>query len=536
MEQVFDTNHAAVGAFFYGREKELEFYQRELFTPASRGLSRYFSVTGMKRIGKTSLFRELCRRFRAAKNPNVIVLEASLDKVNGFWPFWIQGVLKPLFAARGFAEMLSQLEEEDAQLLGECRAYFLDPNHWRPLFEGDIVQDMVARNYLERLFPVLYDAGKYVILIIDEFDKAEKVFGKQEENFGWFRGLLQDNMGLSVVTLSRRSIRFIEKNCFGGSTFDGIFSKRGLFGYSNSEMDAYFMLLKEHGLALEEEKQREIWYYCGRSPFYLAIMGQALLQDPMASAESVAGQFVDSFEAVLSSLKEEKLLNAMLQMFVGPRYRMSEADVQRLAAMGYCMKRATLDYGLAGGCEYADYYAPEQTGEYLTVCGYFIDYLREAHRTEADAIWPMLTATEQKLRKIIEEEYRKLYPGVWKEKLEEMLLNGVKGDLYTAFLREHDKIYQKAGENQQKSVGNSILNVVNLKTLSFLIRDQWGAFCKYFSCSCPEFVNDMDTLYEARNPITHSNGELLTPADISAVETICTRFAAWIDRAAADKN
>ena len=45
--------------------------------------------------------------------------------------------------------------------------------------------------------------------------------------------------------------------------------------------------------------------------------------------------------------------------------------------MGYCMKRATLDYGLAGGCEYADYYAPEQTGEYLTVCGYFIDYLRE---------------------------------------------------------------------------------------------------------------------------------------------------------------
>ena len=191
MEQVFDTNHAAVGAFFYGREKELEFYQRELFAPAARGIGRYFSVTGMKRIGKTSLFRELCRRFRETGNPDVIVIEASLDKANGFWPFWIRGVLKPLFDAPGLAEALLEMEEADAALVEECRAYFLDPNQWRSLFEGDIVQDMIARNYLEQLFPVLYDAGKYIILIIDEFDKAEKVFGRQEENFGWFRGLLQ---------------------------------------------------------------------------------------------------------------------------------------------------------------------------------------------------------------------------------------------------------------------------------------------------------------------------------------------------------
>lgn len=533
MEQIFDVNHAAVGRFFYGRERELEFFRRELFAPAAQGVSRYYSVTGMKRIGKSSLFRELCRRFREEGHPNVAVIESSLDGVKGFWQFWIREVLRPLFAVPAFEGALSGMEEEDAAFIRECRGYFLDQGNWRLLYEGDIVQDMVARDYLERLFPVLYDAGLYMVLVIDEFDQAGRVFGMQEENFGWFRGLLQDNMGLSVATLSRRSIRFIEKNCFGGSTFDGIFSKRGLFGYSNRELDAYFGLLEEHGRKLEEPKRKDIWYYCGRSPFYLAIMGQALLQDPLAAPEVVAGQFIDSFEAVLASLKEEKLLSAVLQMFVGPRYRMGEAEVQKLVALGYCMRRATLDCGVAGGGEYADYFAPEQTGEYLAVCGYFIDYLREAHRAEADAIWPMLTATEQRLRRVIEEEYSKLYPGGWKEQLEQIVLNGGRGDFRAAFLQEHERMYQRAGEDQQRNVGNSILNVVSLRTLSFLIRDQWAVFAKYFPGGSTDFADGMETLYQARNPISHSNGELLTPADIAAVERICARFAAGIDRVTA---
>lgn len=531
MDALFDINHAAVGTYFYGREKELDFFDRELFGPASRGMSRHYSLTGMKGIGKTSLFRELCRRFRESGKEGIIVIEASVDNVTGFWPFWIKGVLRPLFGDPGFAAALSRMTPEDAEFVEESRAYFMDQGKWRVLFEEDIVEDMVAKDYLEQLFPVLYDAGCYIILVIDGFDQAGKVFGMKEENFGWFRGLLQNNMGLSVVTLSRRSIRYIEQNCFGGSTFDGIFSKRGLYGYSNSEMNAYFDLLKEHGLRLSEEKRQDIWYYCGRSPYYLAIMGQALLINPLTPPDVVASRFFDSFEAILSLLKEEKLLTAMLQMFVGPRYNMSEGDIQKLVAMGYCMKRAALDSGAGGGNEYADYFVPEQTGEYLTVSGYFIDYLRDTHRAEADEIWPMLTHTEQKLRRIVAAEYEKLYPQDWKEKLEAIALNGGRGDFHAVFLQEHDRLYQRAGEDQRRNVGNSILNVVSLKTLSYLIREQWSAFQKYFACGIQSFGDSMDMLYRARNPITHSNGELLTPGDILAVEDICARFSAGIDRA-----
>lgn len=284
---------------------------------------------------------------------------------------------------------------------------------------------------------------------------------------------------------------------------------------------------------MSEEQRKEIWYYCGRSPFYLAIMGEALLEDPSAHIDAVSSQFFDSFEAVISLLKEEDLLTAMLQMFVGPRYNMSESDIQKLVAMGYCMKRSSLDCGAGAAGEYANYFAPEDTGEYLTISGYFIDYLSDVHQKEADGIWPKLSHTERGLRRIITNEYERLYPDTWKEKLKEIALKKGTENVHEGFLREHDKVYRRADADQQKLVGNSILNVISLKALGGIIKADWAVFQKYFSCGRQRFSDDILVLYHARNPISHSNGELLTPADIAAVEDICNQFLTSIDCAAA---
>lgn len=532
MEHLFDLHHPAAGAYFYGREQELDFFEKNLFGPAATGSSRYYSLTGMNRIGKSSLLRELCRRFRQTDETGVTVLETSLEQAGGFWHYWISGVLKPLFSQPWFEAALEEMYPDDAAQMRDIRAYFLDKEHWAPLFDEDAVEDIVAKDYLGQLFPILYDAGRYIILVIDEFDKAGKVFGRREENFGWFRGLLQANdRGLSVVTISRRSIRFIEQNCFGGSTFDGIFSKRGLFGYSNSELDAYFALLEQHGLALGEAQRRAIWYYCGRSPYYLAIMAEALLQDGAAAPQAVSAQFIDSFEAVISLLREESLLTPMLEMLVGPKYNLNQSDLQRLVAMGYCMNRAALYCRTNGEREYADYFDPDATGEYLTACGYFVDYLHEVGRNDAENIWPKLSFTERRLRKVIEGEYKAMYPGTWKQQLKaDAQENGATG-MHENFLHKHETVYEKAGEEQQRAVGNTILNVVSIKLLGEIMQDKWSVFQKYFTCNAQDFAAKIDLLYQARNPISHSNGELLTPSDIAAVEDICDEFNTSIERA-----
>lgn len=84
MEHLFDLHHPAAGAYFYGREQELAFFEKNLFEPAAGGASRYYSLTGMNRIDKSSLVRELCRRFRQTGSPNVTVIETSLEQAGGF--------------------------------------------------------------------------------------------------------------------------------------------------------------------------------------------------------------------------------------------------------------------------------------------------------------------------------------------------------------------------------------------------------------------------------------------------------------------
>lgn len=529
---VFDIHHPVTGDLFHGRETELAFYRRELFEPAARGESRYYSITGMNRIGKSSLFQELCRSFREEGHGNVHVIEATLEGSKGFWDFWIRGVLQPLFGQLDLARLMEKMDSDDAEDVQEYRDYFLEKSNWRPLFDGDPVEDAVAKGYLERLFPILYDAGQYIILGIDEFDRAGRTFGQKEENFGWFRSLLQKNQGISVVTLSRRRIYYIEQNCFGGSTFDGIFSKRGLFGLTNQEMDAYFALLEERGAALSQEQRKAVWYCCGRSPYYLAIMGEEFLRSGTVNPDTVSSQFIDSFEKIISLLKEENLLTPMLQMFVGPCYNLAEADVQKLVAMGYCMKRSALEAVSEKEGQYTDYCDPENTGAYLTVCGYFIDYLNAVHQAEIDDIWPKLTHTERRLRAVIETEFKNLYGEAWKTQLEARLSSEPEARRRNdGFLREHDRVFRRAGQKKQEAVGNSLLNVISIKSLSYLIRRQWSTFEKYFGCGQEEFKRKMDTLYRARNPISHSNGELLTPEDIAAVELICDQFTAGIDRA-----
>ena len=61
--KLFNVNGYATGKFFIGREKEIEFFQKNFFGEVVQGNSRLYSLTGMNRIGKTSLVKELCRRF-----------------------------------------------------------------------------------------------------------------------------------------------------------------------------------------------------------------------------------------------------------------------------------------------------------------------------------------------------------------------------------------------------------------------------------------------------------------------------------------
>ena len=526
--KLFDANHYVTGKLFIGRKNEIEFFQKNFFDEAVQGNSRYYSLTGMNRIGKTSLIKELCTRFRTESHPSVYLVDTSLDGKHGFWQYWIFSILLPLIKQIKFG----QISEEFREDINACCDYFQNRKTWNLLFSDDPIADLEAKDQLELLFQLLRYAEKQTIIIIDEFDKAGQVFGTHEENFGWFRGLLQQELGISVMTLSRRSIYYIEYNNFGGSTLHGVFTKRSLFGFSNSEIDEYFRRIEAVCGSLSPTQKEAIWYYCGRSPQYLAIMGDAIVNAETPNQIDVArisAMFYDNFDAIIHLLKEEKLLTAMLQMFIGPKYNLKRSDIDKLVAMGYCMTKATLDAQFESK-EYVDYFSPEDTGTFLTVSEYFVDYLSDVHQTELENIWPKLSHTERMLRKIIEIEYKAMYADGWKEALKSIVLRSGKTDFYTDSLAKHETMYQAASAEKQQLIGNSILNVISISNLGYIIRANWDdRFKRYFCVSQRVFSDGIKVMYNARNPISHSNGYLLSDSEIADVEEICNEFISSIN-------
>src|SRR5699024_642991 len=139
---------------------------------------------------------------------DVYLIDTSLDGKHGFWQYWIFSILLPLTKQIKFDQISQELQED----IKVCGDYFNNRETWNVLFSDDPIADLEAKDQLELLFQLLRYAEKQTIIIIDEFDKAGQIFGTREENFGWFRGLLQQELGISVITLSRRSIYYIEYN------------------------------------------------------------------------------------------------------------------------------------------------------------------------------------------------------------------------------------------------------------------------------------------------------------------------------------
>lgn len=533
MSKVFNPNLWVTGDMFLGREIEVEYLLRQIFRPALSGTTHYLALTGMKRIGKTSLVREAWRRFNQLEHKNVVVIDTSLDKYSRFWTYWVYGVVTPLYKK---LRSEANLTPGDLDAIEDLFQFFFDKDNFEELINGNIGIIETAKNNLEELFCMLRELFEvHVILIMDEFDLARQVFGERTEYFGWFRSLLQKGGGLSVLTISRRSLEYIQLNQLGGSTLDGIFTKYGLFGFRNSEIDLYFQRLENYGRATTAEERKQIYHYCGRSPFYLAIMGNALLDIPGEFDFSiVANQFYSSFNDVNRLLKEEKLLRAMLQMFVGPRYNLLTDDIGKLESMGYCMTRKSLEIG-SDGKEYEDYTQPEKTGIYLVVCQHFVEYLAGVYQREVDDLWPKLTRTEQIIRKMLEQVYRRISQQkagtTWQQLIREDLINQsnpiVNKNKLDNFRKSFQSLYNKADLQQKQDVGNSDLNLISLQELGELVYLHWDRCFRYFNSSGysrSDVRNIFATMKEARNPYAHSNAQLLSPADIAHVDQICDKL------------
>ena len=519
----FDETHPVTKGqkSFISRDGELEYLFSEIFEEVDKERGKInYSITGINRIGKTSLIKELCRKFDEQDHPNTFVLFTSLEGVDNFWSFWCGAVITPLIKMLDMDEV-KNIDDYYYNEVGKIKAYFEDKGVRSRLYtkECDSVENEDAKGNLELFLSIIGQCGKNILLIIDEFDLAARVFG-EETFFDWFRALLQDeNHPLSAVTISRRSIYYIETTAFGGSTLSGTFKQYPVFGFKNSELEKYFGILAENGCQLDDNQKKSVIYYCGRSPFYLAIMGNDILKAnrekglfDVVHLFKMEKRYYENFRYIIESLKRENLYTTMLQLFVGPQSldnNLNNEEIAKLIGNGHCVEKAELCDGTEGN-EYKDIYNTyEEDYDYLTISNSFIDYLKIQKKQDVDKIFVDLMQAETMLRNLVRKHMEKNEG--WKEKLEKIVMDDVikndknrKEKLKLALVR-YNRMREDAGNPE--GTDDSILNVINLSELGQVITRDWKEYSNELpsDLNSNKFTDGMSLLNKVRNPVAHCN-------------------------------
>ncbi len=535
---------------YISRDKKLEDLTDGILKKIIKGKQVSYSIEGINRIGKTSLMRELCRRFAEEGHPNILVILTSLSETevssnsSGFWEFWRGQVLERIFdELNGInLEIIKRKNEERYSEILEIKDYFNDTEKMDALFEGGKkYAHVIAKGKLINLFQHLVYCEQYILLVIDEFDRAREVFSGDKNFFNWLRGLLNgEKNALSIVTISRRSLSCIETGTYKGSALHGIFEHCELFGYTNQELDKYFNLLKEHGCELSDDQKADVIYYCGRSPYYLAHMGNSILQwkrkglplqDMKISLLFTQKQntYYESFERVVQILREENLYWPMLQLFVGPQYDLDEDKIGKLIGYGYCMRKSQLCSD--ENDDYKDvYHTYEEEYNYLTICNSFIDYLAMQKEQDADTIFPQLSKVEKSLRSMVRQHLQEKFNEQWKDKVRDILFNGLlqRDKKRQAKLEQDHKRYlsQREGADNPAGTDDSILNVISIFELGAVIEEEWEKDDYYkdklpSSMHLADFKKGISLMNKVRNPVAHGNGEIVPSEEIQKVKAFC---------------
>lgn len=162
-------------------------------------------------------------------------------------------------------------------------------------------------------FAAMYDAGRHVLLVLDEFDRAEGVFQRLAE-FQLLRAIVSDTgCTVGLITISRRDIESIETDAAGGSILGGVVVNKVWVGmFDDTETDLMLARAAPLGIGLAAARP-EIVEYTGSHPFLLDVLCRSLVEVHLATGkldfglayEQVEEIFVDQFGRLLRNVRTD---------------------------------------------------------------------------------------------------------------------------------------------------------------------------------------------------------------------------------------
>lgn len=499
-----------VGNRLIGREKEIRRIMRDfLIDPEGHNMAVY----GLPRIGKTSIVKEVLRRYLAngERLENICPAYVDLNPVKG----WA--------VAQIYYYILNGIWEEidDRVISDSDKEYIQGPlNEIRTnLKERNVVSSIIVTTF-QNFFLRCRKRGLSLRVVLDEYDSVMPSFVSTN-------GVL-DSVGLNAFNGAMRNIidedkydtriLFITRNRLSEMEPESVSSRlTGVCGeplmikpFSQEDVEEYWTNLIQYdteGLITEAHKDKIAYYAGSNYPYWMNLVNSILfnaLYNEKSESDTVLDVAItirDEYKSVLDMLDASRYLDGsdgtlrskLFQAVLGIQYDLQPADIDRLMNYGVLEKHGDNDY--------------------RAISPFFHDYI-DYHNMQTP-VWKHLGRFEKSMRSLI-----KMYISETGSTIEDgnLIPSGLLGELK----KRRNRMCSNFGDT---SVSHDLVDYFFTSNyFDLFVKPFWAWFNNVFV----SFHGDLDKcaeqfhcLEQCRNAEGHFNGQFLSKEMIARVEQYC---------------
>ncbi|MDR2169687.1 MAG: ATP-binding protein [Planctomycetaceae bacterium] len=455
----------ASGEQFIGREKELQ-QLWDFINSKAGGISLY----GQQRIGKTSIARKIFSKLKTQNKPVI----------------WIDLGEKE-FSASLFNEMseeIFKLFPDNVQEIQHCL------NENCSSFYSDSANTTSYRKF-KNLLDIIPKTRCRIVVFLDEFDAIRDFdsIGKVPQRL---RTLMDNSeeLNITIVLISRRTIVALEQSLSGVSTLDGQCEKIVVKPFQKE--DAYSLVANlDVKMILTEHQRNYLFSFAGYHP-HLLKAALTDFWDTQDITEKARGELLAYYKKLRELLNEDELWQTLIQEVLWGMHDSTKAE-----AFDRLQK-----YGLLS-------YEPESCRTWSkSLDDYIIHYIKDSSLEEP---WANV---ERRLRKLIDDTMRNSFGDEWITKICQ------NSSINIIFYGTSDRAdcCQSRMSNAKKTLGiysDNLLDFAYPDALWQIIQIYWQNFQEVFrQQKQSQWTSKFQFLSTIRKAIAHNYSERLSEQKI----------------------
>lgn len=270
-----------------------------------------YSLVGLHRVGKSSLVYNL---FKNCQEICISLVLSNIDTIEEFFDTMISKIYK----------IIKKQHLINDNIEYEYNEYFNNKKYFKT-------------NFIDFIEIVADSIDKRIVIIIDEFDYATKLFKDNANYFQIIRELaIQDIYKTSFVLISRRLIEDIEIKMGDVSNLKQVLKTDYLKPFNNEEVEKYFIILSSY-LEINDEIKKFYKDKTGYLPYLMDVLSHRVISNNTNNYEEIykeyKHEFIEQYEKFKSLLEEEELFDDLL-LFVFDLPDYSKINIQKLKNYG----------------------------------------------------------------------------------------------------------------------------------------------------------------------------------------------------------